>query len=128
MAFIRTKIVNGKTYRSLEERYREGKKVKSRYVRALNPNEFNRSVDGYSQENEHRAQGAAALAAREQEAEAAKFSQADFLATTAAPTTAPDTTSSDVAAAGDESVGNGDNSEASDAGSNDGNGGGTGGK
>lgn len=33
--FIRTKIINGKTYRSLEERYREGGKVKSRYIRSL---------------------------------------------------------------------------------------------
>jgi hypothetical protein len=35
MTFIRTKIVNGRTYRSLEERYREGDKVKSRYIKSL---------------------------------------------------------------------------------------------
>src|SRR4051812_26649178 len=35
MAFTRYKVINGRVYVSLEERYREGRKVKSRYLRSL---------------------------------------------------------------------------------------------
>lgn len=48
MAFIRTKIVNGRVYRSLEERYREGGKVKSRYIRSLG--DVDRSLHGHAGE------------------------------------------------------------------------------
>jgi hypothetical protein len=40
MPFVRTKVVKGRTYRSLEERYREGGKVKSRYIRSLPAGDF----------------------------------------------------------------------------------------
>jgi hypothetical protein len=41
MSFIRTKTVNGRVYRSLEERYREGGKVRSRYIRSLGTDYWN---------------------------------------------------------------------------------------
>lgn len=35
MAFVRTRTIKGRKYYSLEERYREGGKVKSRWLRSL---------------------------------------------------------------------------------------------
>lgn len=63
--FIRTRVIKGRTYRTLEERYRQGGKVKSRHVRSLGPNEFNRFVDGYEGEARDMLQGYEQLQARE---------------------------------------------------------------
>lgn len=68
MAFVRTKIVKGRVYRSLEERYRQNGKVKSRYIRSLNDGEIDRSIHGYASELQDIAQGAAQLEARDKAA------------------------------------------------------------
>lgn len=74
MAFIRTKIVNGRVYRSLEERYREGGKVKSRYIRSLG--DVDRSLHGHAGEFQDMQQGAAQLEAREKAAAEKSTSEA----------------------------------------------------
>jgi hypothetical protein len=97
MAFVRIKRnrKTGKIYRSLEERYRENGRVRSRYIRSLSNDKFERSqdramalaeraaakIDAY--QRAHFGETGAERAARE--AEAAKFSQSEFLAETQAP-------------------------------------------
>ncbi len=70
MAFIRTRTVNGRKYRSLEERYREGGKVKSRYIRSLGADGFDRHLHGHAGEFADMKQGYDQLQAREKAAAA----------------------------------------------------------
>ena len=81
MPFIRTRTINGRKYRSLEERYREGRKVKSRYIRSLGPSDghFAGEVGAYDGMVESYLNPPAPIPA------APAFSQSDFLAETQAP-------------------------------------------
>lgn len=69
MPFVRRKPrKGGGFYCSLEERYREGGKVKSRYIRSLNDGGIDRSIHGYASEFSDMQQGAAQLEARDKAA------------------------------------------------------------
>jgi hypothetical protein len=71
--FVRERVnkKTGHVTRSLEERYREGDKVKSRYIRTLSPTqEHDRSVVGHAREFQDMEQGMRQLEAREQAKEA----------------------------------------------------------
>jgi hypothetical protein len=64
--FIRTRIINGRTYSSLEERYRQDGKVKSRHIRSLGAHKgFDRHLDGYAGEFHDMQQGYEQLQSRE---------------------------------------------------------------